>query len=660
MKLNDLTALVLTNSALYNFVVPYIYSHFDIAWLESMSAVPGRRGIYSLICGLSTICMGSSFVRSVSESHRRNNRQLPRFPNRNYGQYIKTFNIKNAREQLLREYLVYVNGGQMLGTLVASAIRNMENLESFCWDMPTGVLTSVFEALASLAHQPGKECKLSRVKVRWHDNAKRNYGRRFPDPYAGADSMTVVPNGTRLTLVGLMLPPNHYHPPPPAPVRYSEYGCGYPTFSVLPPLKSLAVLDIDEIGYLDEMAVLIGRSKDTLQELSVGISSKALNMAFVYAFDWSVLTSLTLLSCGRLDNLWKILRKHFRPTQVGTTFGFSSGPKPFVDVGRQYHLALKVIHTDTATPSLINFIERTLAPNSLEGLFLRYRPGNVNNLVLSLDKIFGGAIKPHHASLRKLFLQAHRIDWALPTNMALYLTSGRMKNLRELSVTLKYRDWHIFLRRLPHIPQLRALHIHKVRAYPATNIGRLSELELATQIVDVVSLRPEIPLRYVAVDASCFEILEGPPSSIPGSSADEATEWTSDVWASVADSLESSDSEEEDDEYGGGSLRPEELAKSDSESGVVLGVDDGWEAAYEQEVEVGVHEGYEEASGEEDEDEEDEENEEEEEEGGDGYGSGDEDDGFVEPGSERVNFELRRVGFPCDEVDIFRVMSGKL
>jgi hypothetical protein len=79
-----------------------------------------------------------------------------------------------------------------------------------------------------------------------------------------------------------MLPPGYSHPRPRAPVPYSESPCGYPTFSVLPPLKSLTVLDIDEIGYLDEMAVLIGRSKDTLEELHVGISVRALNLAFIY------------------------------------------------------------------------------------------------------------------------------------------------------------------------------------------------------------------------------------------------------------------------------------------------------------------------------------------------------------------------------------------
>jgi hypothetical protein len=437
----------------------------------------------------------------------------------------------------------------MLGTLVANAINRMSNLESFSWDMPTGVIPCVFEALGSLAHQPAKKCKLSSVRVRWHDNTKCIQKAGTPDPYDKEDSMALVPQGTRTTPIGLMLPPGQGHPRPRVPVPYCKYPCGYPTFSVLPPLKSLAVLGIDEIRYLDEMAVLIGRSKDTIRELSVGISSRVLNLAFAYpwdgpgleqidhsarwpgestvgvrrlggvlgilvgkiydipkrklldqpavdvvvlrpertsafpytlskvpqprspkhssrtrlegklklqklvlervplsihvcryAFDWSVLTNLTLLSCGKLEKLWKMLQRHFRPTQVRTTFSFSSNKMPSVDVMRKYHLALKVIHTDTTSLPLISFIKETLAPNSLEGLFLRYRPGPMGSM-LPLDTIFRGAIKPHHESLRKVFLRGHGMEWALSTEMSLYFTSGRMKNLRELSVAMKYKDW---------------------------------------------------------------------------------------------------------------------------------------------------------------------------------------------------------------------------
>ncbi|KAH6665807.1 hypothetical protein B0J14DRAFT_212335 [Halenospora varia] len=48
-------------------------------------------------------------------------------------------------------------------------------------------------------------------------------------------------------------------------------GNQYPTLNVLPALKSLSVLDIDELDYLDEMSVLIAKSKDRLRELRLAV-----------------------------------------------------------------------------------------------------------------------------------------------------------------------------------------------------------------------------------------------------------------------------------------------------------------------------------------------------------------------------------------------------
>ncbi len=84
-----------------------------------------------------------------------------------------------------------------------------------------------------------------------------------------------------------MLPSNASHPTPKPAVPYSEHHVEYPTFSVLPPLESLTVLEIDELAYLDEMALLIERSKDRLQELRVGISAKAMHKDFVQTWDGS-------------------------------------------------------------------------------------------------------------------------------------------------------------------------------------------------------------------------------------------------------------------------------------------------------------------------------------------------------------------------------------
>lgn len=169
-----------------------------------------------------------------------------------YAQFTRKFSLGNGPTEWVREYLITKEGGKMLGTLVALAVARMRNLETFVWDMPTGILRDVWMALSSLDdHNDGQSCRLERISVRCHDNAT--------DLHADQDR-----------------PP--LPPPPPQPLRnlpppmYAMDHVEHPSFSILPPLKSLSVLDIDELQYLDEMSVLIGRSQSSLRELRVGIA----------------------------------------------------------------------------------------------------------------------------------------------------------------------------------------------------------------------------------------------------------------------------------------------------------------------------------------------------------------------------------------------------
>lgn len=482
----------------------------------------------------------------------------------------------------------------MWGTLVAIAVGKMVNLETFVWDMPTGVLSEVFMALASLQdHYPEGESKLEKVWVRWHDNSE------ISDPSSSLSSpiqppppppLAIPPIGTTVTPVGHTLP-SDFHPSISQPIKYAESHVEYPTFSVLPPLKSLTVLDIDELAYLDEMSVLIERSRYRLRELRVGISQKARSADFaqswdsytlqqvdhdaqwpgesrigdrrlggvlgvlvgriydirrkpavkkqeveatdaapeqssavqydgvevgggefgslhpdgvhiptplthmqilgqaaaqlyprerdnaiaseqdngpVYAegkrldgklqletlelervplslqvctkaIDWSVLTTLTILDCMFVDNLWRALKRQFHPT--APAHGSPAGTPP------QYHLALKHIHTDMTSNTLISFIKEVLAPNSLEVLFLQDRRRTLG--AVKIGQIFKGAIKRHRLSLKKLLLDSSDesgegrrwASWVLSSEMVSYITSGRMPNLRELSAAFDYKDW---------------------------------------------------------------------------------------------------------------------------------------------------------------------------------------------------------------------------
>ena len=63
---------------------------------------------------------------------------------------------------------------------------------------------------------------------------------------------------------------------------------------------------------------------------------------------------------------------------------------------------------------------------------------------------------------------------------------------------------HYFLQRLPNVPHLRALHIPHI-AHPVHRDSK----ELALQILDIVTIRPDVGISYVGMQNKCYEILEG-------------------------------------------------------------------------------------------------------------------------------------------------------
>jgi hypothetical protein len=191
----------------------------------------------------------------------------------------------------------------MLGTLVALALPRMRILESFTWDMPTGVLCAVWDSLSSLADHPdGQPCRLERVSIRWHDNSAE-------------------PRNTPVRV----LRRQGDVPPPLSALCHVES----PSFSILPPLKSLSVLDIDEVQYLDELSVLISRSSDRLRELRIGIAPHATHRDFVAVWEGSTVAQndrdnpvMSCITVGekRLGGILGVL--------TGMMFDFrSAGPK---------------------------------------------------------------------------------------------------------------------------------------------------------------------------------------------------------------------------------------------------------------------------------------------------------------------------------------------
>ncbi|MCJ1362715.1 hypothetical protein MMC16_001821 [Acarospora aff. strigata] len=301
---NDLTSLALTHSALHDLTIPHIYSRFDIVWPDSHTTAEPRIGVDALTYGLATLVMGeetfehgplqfrnhtlpgsSTFYcpqcgaqnsfEMLAQSVRR---PLSRRGN-HYAQYTRKFSLGNGPPDWVQEYLITKEGGKMLGTLVALAVARMPNLETFTWDMPTGILRDVWLALSSLWDQ--RICRLERVWVRWHDNRSLSGAPPVPDsisqthpplpagstvPAAAAPSQTSTSGDSSTAADDLAL---------------SLKRVEHPTFSILPPLKSLNVLDIDELAYLFEMGILIGRSQHCLRELRVGIAPYAEKRSWV-------------------------------------------------------------------------------------------------------------------------------------------------------------------------------------------------------------------------------------------------------------------------------------------------------------------------------------------------------------------------------------------
>lgn len=197
--------MCLTCWSLHHLAVPQIYSRFDIVWPDAVTG-GDRVGVDALTHGLATL----TNVTARGNNHAR---------------WVKKFSLGNGPKEWVSEYNINKEGGKMLGTLVNLAIARMQALETFSWDMPTGILRDVFMSLHDLNDT------LKNVHVRFHDNKDT-------------------------------------HPPTSQdPSRRVET----PTFKGFTGLRSLSVLDVDEPQYLEEMSYAVEASVDSLRELKIGV-----------------------------------------------------------------------------------------------------------------------------------------------------------------------------------------------------------------------------------------------------------------------------------------------------------------------------------------------------------------------------------------------------
>ena len=592
-----------------------IYARFSIVWPVD-EGPPDSDTVDALTYGLTTLVMGEdlfdkrqSYQKAAGqEGYCRNctcehcqkvasdSQSLPvkrvRRGNR-YAQYTRSFCLGNGPQENVQEYHIKREGGKMLGTLSALSLARMPNLEIFRWDMPTGIVRDVWASLSCASTQ------LQRVWVRFHDN--RSTGEK-PTPSEARPVAHMPPPAVNTQLQNSLWRSDGGRSESLLAALELSYGrIEHPSFSILPPLQSLSVLDIDELAYAEEMSVLIGKSIDTLRRLRISAAPFLLNSggwllsanasAFLSgmvvtvmifskvnqdfgqpikrftametspplketspfasvsqnkadagggakdssnngqtqtsltcepttqavpslqlgeprklhlqvleierlvlspitlqnAIDWTMVTSLTLLRCGNHEQLWRGLRTAFSPRTASPVF-----PQEFSHVSSDeaveilshsslhsfmqnswkesaspYRLNLKRIHTDTVSPSLITFLKETLAPNSLEWMFLQ--DGRDYSSTVKLDAIFQGPIRRHRGSLTKMMIDSaigkagqasnqQRKKWIFNTDLLAFVMCGKMSLLQELAMSLDYKDWVGTLLRKSHPARWSANH----------------------------------------------------------------------------------------------------------------------------------------------------------------------------------------------------------
>ncbi len=307
--------------------------------------------------------------------------------------------------------------------------------------------------------------------------------------------------------------------------------------------------------------------------------------------DLTILTSLTLLQCGDCSNLWVRLRNEFAPRitrnpsdrarsiKIAGHRSNLRGKKSSepLQSNVEYRLRLKRIHTDGVSSDLIQFLKNTLAPDSLEWLFLQ--DTETFPSPVTLEAIYRGPIRRHRSSLAKVMIDSAygppssrqrnnaARKWMLSRDVLTFITSGNMCRVRELAVALEYKDWHFFLQRLPNIPHLRSLHVPNISEHPYGN--SLNVKDFALGAIDVVALRPEVELCYLGIKNKCFEILELKQKDKPKGQASSAVDAASDD--ETEDGDHHGDDDEDSDDGEAGTATPPDIAPGamDSDTGSI-------------------------------------------------------------------------------------------
>ncbi|KAK2780033.1 hypothetical protein FQN52_002258 [Onygenales sp. PD_12] len=212
----------------------------------------------------------------------------------NYATYIKEISLDtlhggDAGERAAQEFKYEYSCGKFLNTLFLATIKKISALETFRWNVRVEISPAVFTALSNFP-------SLQHAHVRMQAGPSLHS--------AATSSSSTGPPPPPLTTVSIPPPStshhahhhhhHHHHPPPPPPGPMPSYmvhtksvfGDARPVkrldvhktthsprnFSRFSNLRSLAVLDMDTLEYIPEIAVCISSSATTLKNLKLSFS----------------------------------------------------------------------------------------------------------------------------------------------------------------------------------------------------------------------------------------------------------------------------------------------------------------------------------------------------------------------------------------------------
>ncbi|KKZ62455.1 hypothetical protein EMCG_03118 [[Emmonsia] crescens] len=205
----------------------------------------------------------------------------------NYAEYIKEVSFDTVQGSQIGatvalEFKYGSSCGRFLNSLLLATIKKIAALESFRWNVRVEISPTIFATL-------GKHTSLQNVHVRLQDGLPTHSS--SPMPLSSGPFTFTVPAPTSI-------PPtthhhqhhhqHHHYPPPPADSMPSFMGNGdikpvkrlntrklhhsTRNFSRFSSLKSLAVLDMDTLEYVPEIAECISSSSTTLKTLKLSFS----------------------------------------------------------------------------------------------------------------------------------------------------------------------------------------------------------------------------------------------------------------------------------------------------------------------------------------------------------------------------------------------------